>query len=179
MANAFQDQLLKAGLVTKDKLNKTNKAKHKQAKQQAKDKPTEADAIKQQAKQAALAKAEHDRELNRQRLEEDNKKALAAQVRQLVAMNLVARDEGDVVYNFEDANKVKRIYVNEDLRKLIANGRLAIVRHEEGYALVPRPVAEKIKQRDAEFVVLLNDATGSNAEDDEYADYKVPDDLMW
>ncbi len=179
MANAFQDQLLKAGLVSKDKLNKTNKSKHKQLKQQAKNTLTEADEIKQRAKETAQAKAEHDRKLNRQRLEAENKKALIAQIRQLVAMNLVDDDKGDVAYNFEDSHLVKHIYVSEELRRSIVNGRLAIVRHDEGYALVPRPVAEKIIQRDRGFVVLLNDATQSSAEDDEYADFIVPDDLMW
>lgn len=179
MANAFQDQLLKAGVVSKDKVNKANKSRHKQAKQQAKNAMTDADQRKREIKQAALLKAERDRELNRQKVEEDNKKAIAAQIRQLVEMNRISTGEGDVVYNFEHDKKIKQVYVTEDMRKQIVNGRLAIVRRGEKYELVPKIVADKIMQRDASFVVLCNEATRASDEEDEYADYKVPDDLMW
>jgi len=179
MANPLQEQLLKAGLVSKDKLNKTNKTRHKQAKQQSKDAVTESDKVKQQVKQVAIEKAERDRELNRQNLEEENKKAVVAQIRQLVELNQIATDDGETVYNFEDTNKIKHIYVTENLRNRIVNGRLSIVKLDESYALVPTVVAEKIMQRDASFVVLINEAEQVSDEDDEYADYKVPDDLMW
>ena len=179
MANPFQDQLLKAGLVSKDKVNKVNKSRHKQAKQQPKDQITEAEERKRQIKQAELEKAERDRELNRQRLEEENKKAIAAQIRQLVEMNRISRDDGDVAYNFEHEKKIKTIYVTEELRKLIINGRMAIVQLNGKYELVSKQVADKIMQRDAAFIVLCNEATQASEEDDEYADFKVPDDLMW
>ena len=184
MANAFQEQLLKAGLVSKDKVNKSNKSKYKQAKQQPKNRNAEADKIKQQVKQATLTKAEHDRELNRKKVEADNKKAIAMQIKQLIEMNRLsgdapAIDEGEVAYNFEVDNKIERIYVTDDLRKQIVNGRLAIVRLGERYELIPKIVADKIMQRDSHFVVLCNEATQVSDEDNEYTDYKVPDDLMW
>jgi len=179
MANPFQDQLLKAGLVSKDKVNKVNKSKHKQAKQRPKDQVTEAEERKQQIKQAAVEKAERDRELNRQKLEAENKKAFAAQIRQLVEMNRINCDEGEVAYNFEHDKKIKNIYVTDDQRKQIINGRLAIVQLKGKYELVSKQVAEKIMQRDTGFVIVCNEATQASDEDDEYADFKVPDDLMW
>jgi len=182
MANAFQKQLLKAGLVSKDKVNKSNKQKHKQAKQQSKNTVTEADERKQKIKQAERAKIERDRELNKNKLEQENKKAIIAQIRQLIEMNLVQGTDGDVVYNFEDGNKVKHIYVTDDIRQQIVYGRLAIVRLNENYKLVSKKVAEKIMQRDSEFVVINNESIQTCADsnvNDEYADFKVPDDLMW
>ena len=179
MANAFQDQLLKAGVVSKDKVNKANKSKHRQAKQQAKNAMTDAEQRKREIKQAALLKAERDRELNRQKVEEENKKAIAAQIRQLVEMNRISTDEGDGIYNFEDNKKIKHIYVTQDMRTQIVNGRLAIVRLDNKYEVVSKLVADKIKQRDASFIVLCNEASQASDEEDEYADYKVPDDLMW
>jgi len=180
MANPFQDQLLKAGLVSKDKLNKVNKSKHKQAKQRPKDQMTEEEERKRQVKQAELQKAERDRELNRQKLEAENRKAIAAQIRQLVEMNRIACDDGEVAYNFEHDKKIKTIYVTEELRKQIINGRLAIVQLNGKYELVSKQVAEKIMQRDAGFVIVCNEATQvRDDEEDEYAEFKVPDDLMW
>ena len=179
MANPFQDQLLKAGLVSKDKVNKVNKSKHKQAKQQSKNAVTEADERKHQIKLEAQQKAERDRELNRQRVEEENRKAITAQIRQLVEMNRFAHAEGGVAYNFEHDKKIKTIYVTDDLRQQIVNGRVAIVQLNGQYEIVPKIVADKISQRDTSFLVLCNEASHASDEEDEYADYKVPDDLMW
>lgn len=176
MANPFQDQLLKAGVVSKDKVNKVNKSKHKQAKQQAKNVTTDAEQRKREIQQAAALKAEHDRELNRQKDDTANKKAIVAQIRQLVEMNRISCADGDTAYNFEDNKKIKHIYVTDDMRKQIVNGRLAIVRLMDKYELVPKIVANKIMQRDDSFVVVSFEATQTV---DEYADYKVPDDLMW
>lgn len=68
----------------------------------------------------------------------------------------------------------------------LINGRLAIVRlvidnsGECEYAIIPASVADKIAQRDADSIVV-NSALSQEAqdEDDPYADFKVPDDLMW
>ena len=179
MANPFQDQLLKAGLVSKDKVNKVNKSKHKQAKQQPKNQATEAEERKRQIQQEAQLKAERDRALNQQKVEEENKKALQAQVRQLVEMNRLTDIDGELAYHFNDNGKVRQVYVTEDVRKKIVSGQLAIVRPADKYELVPKQVAEKIAQRDAGFVIVCNTADQASEEDDEYADFKVPDDLMW
>uniref|UniRef100_UPI00222EABAC DUF2058 family protein n=1 Tax=Escherichia fergusonii TaxID=564 RepID=UPI00222EABAC len=64
--------------------------------------------------------------------------------------------------------------------------RLAITRliidsnGENEYAIIPTSVADKIAQRDATFIVL-NSALSQEEqdEDDPYADFKIPDDLMW
>ncbi|ECJ9324882.1 DUF2058 family protein, partial [Salmonella enterica] len=68
----------------------------------------------------------------------------------------------------------------------LINGRLAIARlvidnsGECEYAIIPASVADKIAQRDADSIVV-NSALSQEAqdEDDPYADFKVPDDLMW
>lgn len=45
---------------------------------------------------------------------------------------------------------------------------------------MPNTVAAKISQRDENFVVLLNtQQDNEKAVDDEYAEYQIPDDLMW
>lgn len=68
----------------------------------------------------------------------------------------------------------------------LINGRLAIARTvinnsgECEYAIIPASVADKIAQRDADSIVV-NSALSQEEqdEDDPYADFKVPDDLMW
>jgi len=64
--------------------------------------------------------------------------------------------------------------------KQIANGRLAIVKWEEQYKIVPKVVAEKISERDEKYIIHLETASKSIDDDNDlYADYQIPDDLMW
>ena len=102
----------------------------------------------------------------------------------VVAVNRVDREAGDIAYSFVDQGKVRNIYVTEQLQKQLSLGRLAIVTVAQGqnriYELVPSGVAEKIAQRHEQAVVQMNTSDDSQAdEDDPYADFQVPDDLMW
>jgi len=162
MNNPFQDQLLKAGLVTKKQVQKAQQdksKKHKQQRQQSKKTKT-VDQGKLKAQRAAEEKAQRDRELNKQK-------------------DCLSRDENcDIVYNFEHNKKIKRIYVNADMKQQIIKGRLGIARIEGRYELVPQTIAEKIQQRNEKRVVLF-DAEIISDENDPYAEHQIPDDLMW
>jgi len=179
MANSFQDQLLKAGLVDDKKLKKAKKENYKKQKQSGKD-DKQLSESKLLAQKAAAEKAERDRQLNQQRKQASEQKAVLAQVRQLIEMNRISRGDGDNSYNFVDDNVVKTLHISAELHQQISNGRLAIVRFGDSYELVPTQVAEKIEQRDPSTVVLRNDKQEQQEqEDDPYAEYQVPDDLMW
>lgn len=177
MAKSLQEQLLKAGLVNAHKAKQINHEKHKQAKQPQ----SAADEAKLRAQQAQAEKAERDRENNRQRQLDVERKAAAAQIKQLIEQHRVASGDGDIVYQFADAGKVKKIYIDETQRSQLARGLLAIVKCETHYELVPVAVAEKIRERDAAAVLVLNSAPTQAIEkqDDPYADYQIPDDMMW
>ena len=179
MANAFQDQLLKAGLVDSNKVKKANREKHQQIKQQQHTNTPATNAAKLQAQHASAEKAERDRELNRQKVELANKKAIAAQIKQLVETNRVPKDDGDRAYNFQDANKIQRIHISEATRNQILRGALVIVRLGNEYELVPKQAAEKIAQRDPDCVLAIKNSAQETTDEDEYAKYKIPDDLIW
>jgi len=180
MSNSLFDQLKNAGLVDDKKAKKVKKEKYQKQKQQTKHKGPAVDEAKLKAQQAQAEKAERDRLLNQQRQEEAERKAIAAQVIQLIETNRISERDGEVAYNFTHANKIKHIYVTEELHKQLSKGRLAIVTLGDDYELVPTPVAEKIKQRDAQCVVMCDPPSAAEPnEDDPYADYQIPDDLMW
>jgi len=176
---SLQDQLLKAGLVDNKQANKIKKTKLKQTKQKQKNKIETTDEAKLAAQQAQAEKVERDRQLNQQRKAEAERKAVAAQVRQLVEMNRQPRDDGDIDYSFTDGALIKRMAVTGTQLKQLSNGRLCIVKLDDGYELIPTLVAEKIQQRDEHTQILSNPSTEIPEEDDPYADYQVPDDLMW
>lgn len=177
MGNPFQDQLLKAGLVNKQQVKQARTEKKKKSRQQAGSKAE--DEIKLEAERARQEKVERDRELNRQKQQQEQQKQIAAQIRQLIEMNRLDIRDGEIAYNFEDDKVVRRILVTDLVQKKIVNGTLAIVRLNEHYEVVPRPVAEKILLRDAQSVVVCNDQDQKPDEDDPYAEYQIPDDLMW
>jgi len=176
---SLQDQLLKAGLIDEKKANKFKKTKLKQTKQKQKNKIETTDEAKLAAQQAQAEKVERDRQLNQQRKAEAERKAVVAQVRQLVEMNRQPRDDGDIDYSFTDGTLIKRIAVTGTQLKQLSNGRLCIVKLDNEYELIPTLVAEKIQQRDEHTQILSNPSTETPEEDDPYADYQVPDDLMW
>lgn len=180
--SSLQDQLLKAGLADKKAAKQANKEKRQQQKQKKQDKGVVTDEVKLQAQQALAEKAMRSRELAAQQNAEAEKRAIAAQVKQLIELNRQSRQGGDIPYNFTDGKLIKKIHVTGELQRHLVNGSLAIVKLGEGYELVPAQVADKIAQRDAAVVLLRNDpasASSEAVEDDPYADYKIPDDLMW
>lgn len=180
MGNPFQDQLLKAGLVTKKQVQKVKKDAHKKKKQQCSKKAIAIDETRLKAEQAAKEKADLDRQLNKKKQEQARKKALSAEIDQLITTNRIERgDDDELVYNFEHMKEVKRIYINAEIKQQITQGRLGIARIASRYELVPKPIAEKIQQRDESRVILYSDEEQAIDEDDPYADYQIPDDLTW
>lgn len=183
MGNSLFDQLKKSGLIDKKKATQARKEKHKRVKQkkgkQAKAKPLV--ESKQWVQQAQTEKVARDRELNQQRKQAAEQKAVAAQVKQLIQINRIEEIEGKVGFNFVDDNQVQRLYVTSELQDQLTRGSLAIVKLAGSYDLVPAGVAEKIKLRDPSRVILCNVAQpkDSSDADDPYAEYQVPDDLMW
>lgn len=184
MGNALRDQLLKAGLVNDKQIKKAAKEQHKEAlRQRGQGKSPTIEEDRQRSQRLKEEKIERDRQLNQQRQAEADRKALLAQIRQLVEQNRQPIDEGDTPFNFVDRGKVKRLYLSEQARKRIVNGQLAIVRLEKGYALVPSETAEKINARMPECLVVYNRPNQQGSEqahpDDPYAKFQIPDDLIW
>lgn len=179
---SLQDQLLKAGLADKKKAKQIQQEKGKQQKLKQKNKIAPDNQARLAAEKAQAEKVERDRELNLQRKQEAEQRALSAQIRQLIEMNRQPKGKGDITYHFTDNNKVIHIYVDERQQRQLANGLLTIVTLDGQYEIVPAIVSEKIALRDENYLVYSNkgqqDAPAVE-EDDPYADFQVPDDLMW
>jgi hypothetical protein len=179
--SSLQDQLLKAGLVDKKKAAKVSKEKRKSQKVKHKSKQIAVDETKEAAIKVRAEKFARDKQLNEERKAAGEVKAIAAQIKQLIQMNCQSKGEGENVvgYNFTDGKQIKKIYVAPITQKQLANGRLAIVKLDNEYELVPAIVADKISQRNASVVLSQQLATSEPEDDDPYADYQIPDDLMW
>ena len=72
--------------------------------------------------------------------------------------------------------------MTQEIYNQIVSGRVAIARLDDQYPLLPRALAERIATRAPEVIVICNDKVMSSQqmdEDDPYAAYVIPDDLMW
>jgi uncharacterized protein YaiL (DUF2058 family) len=176
---SLQDQLLKAGIVDKKKAKDIKKEQRKQAKQQPKG-SERIDETKEQARKALAQKSQKDRETNKALQAEADKKAVRAQIIQLVNVNKINRAGGEIAYQFSDGKKIKKLFVTQSLQNELIKGQIAVAKLGESYELVPAAVAQKILQRDESVIALLNTkSTDAIEENDPYADYQIPDDLMW
>jgi uncharacterized protein YaiL (DUF2058 family) len=70
------------------------------------------------------------------------------------------------------------MYVSAETHKKITSSKLVIVNCNGVFELVPKEIAEKIRQRNPSLVIDLTEEQTAS-EDDPYAEYKVPDDLTW
>lgn len=182
MAISLQEQLLKAGLVKEKQLKKSNSDKRKHTLAQLHSKAGVVDETKEAAKLALAQKSARDRELAKEKNKVLEVKAIAAQIRQIIILNRQAKNTGDVAFNFVDDKKIKSVYVASETVTHLSQGRLAIVRLDNQYEIVPQSAALKIQSRGPSYIVVCNEQSkkaDGTADDDPYADYKVPDDLMW
>jgi uncharacterized protein YaiL (DUF2058 family) len=176
---SLQDQFLKAGLVDKQKVKVANKDKTKQKEQERRTGTQSVNEAREAALELQRKNAERARELNAQRDAAANQKAIVAQIAQMVQNNRQSKGRGDIAYNYTHDNKIERMYVSAEVQAHLVAGRLVIVCQGGNTELVPRVIADKIAERDPSLVVRVNKSSTEVDEDDPYAAYKIPDDLMW
>jgi uncharacterized protein YaiL (DUF2058 family) len=181
---SLREQLLQAGLVSEKQVKQAEQKQKRQAFQEGKQtgrrerEQREAARLAEQQRLAAV-KAAKDAELNRKREEKAAAKARWAEIRQLVEQHVIARPESDDYYNFVINGKVGRIAVDTALRERIVREDIGIVRCDGRYALLPREVIERIREREPRAVVPSPAQQPATPVDDAYKDFVVPDDLVW
>lgn len=179
MRTPLQEQLLKAGLVKKHKVAEAVREQTRQLHSKA---PAPAAAAKVDTQRLQAERAERDRALSAERNAQARANELRAQVRQIVQSHKIKR-EGEIAYGFSDGGKIRNVLVNETLRAQLARGALVVVRHDQGYELLPRAAAGMVYERDGAAIVLDHGRTevgsGQGEDDEHYKQFAVPDDLTW
>lgn len=176
---SLQEQLLKAGLVDKNKAKRAHQDKSKQKKIERRTGTQSIDEARLAALEAQQKNIERTRELNAQRVAAANQKSIMAQIAQMVQQSRQSKGGGDIAYNFTHGKTIERLYVSAAVQEHLVAGRLVIVRLGSATELVPRIVADKIAERDPSLVVRVNKTSTELDENDPYAEFKIPDDLMW
>ena len=158
---SLKDQLMQAGLANAKRARQADHAKRQAAKGRHEEVPA-AELVKQ----ARAEQLVRDQAANKAQQDTQAEKAIVAQIRQLIEMHQIDRSGGDQPYQFADGSQIAIVRI----------GAAASIE----FALVPTAIAEKIAQRDSARVVLkVERQAQAVADDDPYADYVIPDDLMW
>jgi uncharacterized protein YaiL (DUF2058 family) len=181
-ANPLQEQLLKAGLVKKSKVaaiaREQDKARHAKG-------PSAPSEVTLEAERARAEKVERDRALAVERKAQARITELRAQARQIIEDKKVPTS-GESEYRFTADGAIRTLLVSDDQRRKLSSGVLVIARLGERYVLLPRAAGDKVRERDASMVVLDHgldadsERSPTSSEDDAYyAQFQVPDDLVW
>lgn len=181
---SLQDQLLKAGLTTKQKTRQANVDKRKKNKQ--KRSGVQHGASLQEQVQQDLAKAQTDKvtkdnALNEQKQQQLADKEKVLRIKQILMHHQIKNVVGNNEYNYTFGTIIKKLPLDAVTHTALVNGRLALCGLDDVTYLVTRETAEKLSELDKRVVLVQNDKVLDEQvdEDDPYADYQIPDDLMW
>ena len=181
MAGSLQDQLKKSGLVSKKKSQKLDAEKRKKIKAQNKGQKIN-NEISEKVKQAELQKKQADQKRNQQQQQQVKQNEEKARIKQIVDQAKIKDYEGDTAFNFQFNNKVKTLYLNKDNYDGLVAGSIGLCQIDNVIFILPNSTVSKINEINPDYVVLHQDklnTTTEKVDDDPYADYEIPDDLMW
>ena len=133
MENALQEQLLKTGLADSSKPERktgSRKPQQRKGKQQG------------QARQGAKGRTQ----------------PLEAHIPlpDLIHHYALPRWGGDTPYHFTEGERIRHIWVTRQQQRQLADGEAGVVVFGERYEVVPRAVAEQVRERDSESLRLLH-----------------------
>ena len=174
--NALQAQLLKAGLVD----NKKAKKLSKQAVHEKRTGDSNEAEIKAKIAQTQQEKLAKDQAIEQEKKAILQEKELKAAIVQMIGQHKIKDTDGDVAYQFID-EKIKKIYINQQIYNALVAGSLVIAKDQDSYAFLPKALADRINGKMEGFIIVNNSEQNeaTTDEEDPYAAYVIPDDLMW
>jgi len=181
---SLQEQLLKAGLTTKQKARQANSAQRKQNKQKRSGVQHDAtlqEQVKQDLAKKQAEKAAKDAALNAEKKQQLAAKEQSLRIHQILEHHQLKNVFGEAEYNYTFNSKIKKLSVDDITHKALIDGRLALCGWNDVTYIVTSETAAKLAELDASVILVQNDKVTSDEveADDPYADYQIPDDLMW
>ena len=178
---SLQDQLMKAGLINKQKAKQAQTEKRRKAKQKKKKGTVEISAVQAAVNEQKEQQKQQDIEKNKQTQAELDTRSAHGKLIQMIAQHCEKNYQGELDYHFTYDNKVKRIAINDKTQQKLSKGLLAICVLNEAFYLINKEAAAKLTEIDDSVLVALHEKTdiADIKEDDPYAEFAIPDDLIW
>ena len=184
MAHSLRDQLLKAGLVTEQQVEKANQPKPTTPRQpHVKKQPPRRDnrpppaappresrenkaprpAPKEKSDlaqfyeiRAKTEREERQQAEQRQREIAERRKKTREQIAALINDNLQNVDDADIRYNFVVGDNIKYLYVTEAQQQDLADGKLALTYLGGKRCIIPADTAQQILALDPDKLIVIN-----------------------
>lgn len=178
---SLQDQLMKSGLINKQKAKQAQTEKRRKAKQKKKKGTVEVSAVQVAINDQKEQQRQQDLNKNKETQEQLAIRAAHGKLIQMIAQHCEKDYQGEIDYHFTYENKVKRIAVNDKTQLGLTHGTLAICVLNEAFYLINKEAAAKLTEIDPSVLVSLHEKTEAPTEDEEdpYAEFAIPDDLIW
>ncbi len=168
MQDSLKDQLLKAEFIEKQQpiaLKKLSQKKRKINPQKIKPKNLEL-----KAKKAEKIKLQKQLE----------RKIIKAQIKVIIENAMIKDHKGEQVYSYIFGKHIRQLYLNAECHQGVSNKELAITRLNGSTLLIPATIAEEVLKLNPDWAVILaNDVPTADITDEQYSEYKVPDNLHW
>ncbi|AGH80941.1 hypothetical protein PCNPT3_04995 [Psychromonas sp. CNPT3] len=178
---SLQEQLMKSGLINKQKAKQAQTEKRRKAKQKKKKGTVQVSELQVSLEQQKEQQKNQDLEKNRQQQADLDARAAHGKLIQMIAQHCEKNYQGELDYHFTYQNKVKRIAINNSTQQALINGALAICVLNDAFYLIHKEAAETLREIDSSVLVSLHEKIEASQldEDDPYAEFAVPDDLIW
>ena len=193
MSRSLRDELLKAGLVTREQAAR--------AQRRGPPKPRPAGS-KAPTKPAGRSRGERERKhTTRQRSRvaaerqpsapksgaparpatDERVRQLNIEIRGILDAEAEQPDpQSDTPFHFVRGERLKRLYVSENQRRRLADGELAIVGFGGRHHLVPFQAGQRVRElREEVFVFIATAETKADTVEEGYEGFEVPDGLIW
>ncbi len=189
MGNSLRDELLKVGLVSEQRRQKTRRSKRTKAESGKKRKSSPVPSNDDQSitssrhvlreNQRRTARFLRDSSLAGGSLAESAEKALRRKIQELVQSGRLNHPQADLAYHFVKGKRIKRIYVTQAQRAQLTAGAIVIAALDGDHHLLPRPLAEQLLAL-APQTVVCGGAEGDGGPSEVDCDqHPVPDDISW
>jgi len=179
---SLQEQLMNSGLINKQKAKQAQTEKRRKAKQKKKKGTVIASDVQVAIQEKTELQKQKDLAKNQAAQEGLAQRAAHGKLIQMIAQHCEKDYQGELDYHFTYDSKVKRIAVTAEIQQGLIKGRLAICVLNEAFYLINKEAAEKLRAIDESVLVALHDQNEEppqDEQDDPYAEFAVPDDLMW
>ncbi|MEJ6080525.1 DUF2058 domain-containing protein [Vibrio sp. 1-Bac 57] len=179
---SLQEQLMNSGLVNKQKAKQAQTEKRRQAKQKKKKGTVIVSDVQKAVQEKTELQRQKDLADNQETQQQLAIRAAHGKLIQMIAQHCEKDYQGELDYHFTYENKVKRIAVTPSIQQGLIKGSFAICVLNEEFYLINKEAAEKLRAIDESVLVALHDQTDNSTEneaDDPYAEFAIPDDLMW
>ncbi|MDX2322483.1 MAG: DUF2058 domain-containing protein [Moritella sp.] len=177
---SLQEQLLNAGLADEKKAKKIRKEKKKTNKAVRKNQQDADTSLQDEIKAKKDAQTKLDNERNKAIQEQIELKSEHGKVKQMIQQLHITDFKGELSFNYVLDNKVKTLEVDQASYNALTKGQIGLCVLEGKSYVMPSIAIDKIRAVDEAYVLVLNENTATEVdEDDPYADFEIPDDLMW